>query len=71
VRNLRELLVESSNEMEKCKEEFIRMGKERDLLIGQLRELGCENDVLQRMKHEKEEEARGWRESYYVSRNHY
>ena len=71
VRNLRELLLESSHEMEKCKEEFLRMGKERDCLLLRVRELGGENDILHRIKVEREEEARGWRETYYMSRPHY
>ena len=37
VRNLRELLLESSHEMEKCKEEFIRLGRERDSLVLKIR----------------------------------
>ena len=61
VRNLRELLLESSHEMEKCKEEFIRLGKERDSLVLRLREMGGECEVLHRIKNEREEEARGWR----------
>lgn len=40
VRNLRELLLESSNEMERCKEEFLRMGREKDMLVMRLREMG-------------------------------
>ena len=71
MRNLRELLLESSNEMEKCKDEFLRMGREKDVLLLKLRELGEDNDLLHKIKHEKEEEARGWREGYYLSRNRY
>ena len=37
VRNLRELLLERSHEMEKCKEEFIRLGRERDSLVLKIR----------------------------------
>lgn len=55
VRNLRELLLESSHQMEKCKEEFIRMGKERDILLLKLREIGCENEALHRIKVDREE----------------
>ena len=70
VRNLRELLLESSHEMEKCKEEFLRIGREKDLLINKVRELGGENEILYRLKNDREEEARGWRDSYYVSRHY-
>lgn len=68
IRGLKDLLMESSLEMEKCKEEFIRIGQEKDMLAARVRELGFENESLHRMKLEKEEEARGWRESYYLSR---
>lgn len=68
IRNLKDLLLESSLEMEKCKEEFIRIGREKDLLSVRVRELDYENESLHRMKIESEEEARGWRESYYLSR---
>ena len=68
IRGLKDLLLESSLEMEKCKEEFIRIGKEKDLLAAKVRDLGFENESLLRLKVEKEEEARGWRESYYLSR---
>jgi hypothetical protein len=68
IRNLKDLLLESSLEMEKCKDEFLRIGREKDLLSVKVRELGYENETLHRMKFEKEEEARGWRESYYLSR---
>jgi len=69
--SLRELLMESSNEMEKCKEEFLRMGRERDILLLKVKELGGEKEFFHIIKHEKEEEARGWREGYYMSRNRY
>jgi hypothetical protein len=54
--------------MEQCKEEFLRLGREKDHLAVKVRELGYENETLHRMKFEKDEEARGWRESYYLSR---
>ena len=47
------------------------MGREKDILLLKVRELGGENDILHRIKNEKEEEARGWREGYYMSRNRY
>jgi chromosome segregation ATPase len=68
IRNLKDLLLESSLEMERCKDEFLRIGREKDNLAVKVRELGFENETLYRMKFEKEEEARGWRESYYMSR---
>ena len=64
-------MLESSNEMEKCKDEFLRMGREKDILLLKVRELGGENEILHKIKYEKEEEARGWREGYYKSRNRY
>lgn len=65
------MLLESSGEMEKCKEEFLRMGREKELLLARVRELGGENEMLHKIKYEKEEEARGWKDSYYISRNRY
>jgi hypothetical protein len=43
IRNLKELLHESSLEMDNCKEEFLRIGRERDHLAVKVRELGYEN----------------------------
>jgi hypothetical protein len=43
IRNLKEILLESSREMDKCKEEFLRMEIEREQLI--------------RINHECEQEA--------------
>lgn len=43
IRNLKDLLLESSLEMEKCKEEFLRIGREKDHLTVKVRELGYEN----------------------------
>ncbi len=40
IRNLKDLLLESSLEMEKCKDEFVRLGREKDHLLIRLRELG-------------------------------
>jgi hypothetical protein len=37
IRNLKDLLLESSLEMERCKEEFIRIGREKDHLAVQVR----------------------------------
>jgi hypothetical protein len=41
--------------MDKCKEEFLRIGREKDLLSVKVRELGYENETLHRMKFEKDE----------------
>ena len=41
--------------MEKCKEEFLRIGREKDHLAVKVRELGYENETLHRMQFEKEE----------------
>jgi hypothetical protein len=54
--------------MERCKEEFVRMGKEKDILLVKLREMGIENETLYRIKNDREEEARGWRESYMMQK---
>ena len=40
ISNLKDLLMESSSELERCKDEFIKMGRERDILLVKLRELG-------------------------------
>ena len=40
---MKELLLESSLEMEKCKDEFLRIGREKDHLAVKVRELGYEN----------------------------
>jgi hypothetical protein len=40
IRNLKDLLLESSLEMERCKEEFLRIGREKDHLAVKVRELG-------------------------------
>ena len=53
VRNLRELLLESSNEMEKCKDEFLRMGREKDALVQRIRDLGGENEILHKIKNDR------------------
>jgi hypothetical protein len=34
---MKDLLLESSMEMEKCKDEFIKMGREKDHLVVKLR----------------------------------
>lgn len=47
------------------------MGREKDILLLKVRELGGENELLHKIKYEKEEEARGWRDGYYMSRNRY
>lgn len=46
------------------------MGKDRDLLLVRLKEAGCENEVLHKIKVDREEEARGWKESYYMSKRY-
>lgn len=68
VKALKELLMESSLEMERCKGEFLRLSQEKDLLVGKMRELDLENETLYRVKLEMEEEARVWRETYYTAR---
>ena len=68
IRNLKDILLESSLEMEKCKEEFLRIGREKDHLAVKVRELGYENETLHRMQFEKDEEVRGWKETYYMNR---
>ena len=70
INNLKDLLMESSSELERCKDEFIQMGRERDILLVKLRELGHENDALYRIKQEREQEGREWRDAYYRSRNY-
>ena len=40
---MKELLMESSDEMEKCKEEFLKICREKDILTIKLREMGLEN----------------------------
>lgn len=37
VRDMKELLVESCEEMEKCKQEFLRISREKDILTIRLR----------------------------------
>jgi len=37
IRNLKDLLLESSLEMERCKEEFLRIGREKDHLAVKVR----------------------------------
>jgi hypothetical protein len=39
LKNLKDLLMESSLEMERCKGEFMRLDKEKELLMGKMREL--------------------------------
>ena len=53
--------MESSLEMERCKPEFMRLDKEKEVLLGKMRELDLENETLYRIKMEMEEEARVWR----------
>ena len=36
--------------MERCKDEFIRIGREKDLLSVKVRELGFENESLHRLR---------------------
>ena len=52
---LRELLFESSVELEKCKNEFVDLAKEN-------------NHLLTRLK-AAEEESKTWRDSYYLAKN--
>ena len=54
--------------MERCKGEFLRLDKEKEVMMGKLRELDAENETLYRIKLEMEEEARIWRETYYLNR---
>lgn len=68
LKGLKDLLVESSLEMERCKGEFLRLDKEKEVLLAKLREMDLENDTLYRIRLEMEEEARIWRETYYLNR---
>lgn len=68
LKSMKELLMESSLEMERCKGEFLRLDKEKEVMMGKLRELDAENETLYRIKLEMEEEARIWRETYYLNR---
>ena len=65
---LREVLGESSLEMETCKAEFIRMGREKDRLLLRLRELENQRQAADHVRLEFEEEARSWRDKYYAVR---
>jgi|JI9StandDraft_1071089.scaffolds.fasta_scaffold761031_1 hypothetical protein len=49
IKNLKDLLMESSNEMERFKDEFIRLGADKDSLVMKLRELDMENETLHRI----------------------
>lgn len=49
IKNLKDLLMESSNEMERFKDEFIRLGADKDSLAMKLRELDMENETLHRI----------------------
>lgn len=40
---MKQLLIESSNEIDRCKEEFLKLGREKDIMAIKLRELGLEN----------------------------
>lgn len=51
---LRELLVESSGELERCKKEFLSLANENTMLLSKLK--GAE------------EEAKTWRDSYYLNK---
>lgn len=60
--------MESSLEMERCKGEFLRLDREKDVMLAKLRELDAENETLYRIKLEMEEEAKIWRETCYLNR---
>ena len=53
--SLRELLMESSFELEKCKNEFLDLAKENTHLLGRLKAT--------------EDETKTWRDSYYMAKN--
>lgn len=52
---MREMLRESSYELENCKEEYIKLGKERDLLAIRLEEANYEICSLRRVKMDRED----------------
>lgn len=52
--NLRDLLMESSVELERCKKEFLSLAKENSVLLEKLKA--------------SEEETRTWRDSYYLNK---
>jgi hypothetical protein len=41
--------------MERCKDEFLRLAHDKDMLLVKLRELDLENETLHRIKLEREE----------------
>jgi hypothetical protein len=46
----------------------VRLDKEKEVLLVKLKELDLENETLYRIRLEMEEEARIWRETYYLNR---
>lgn len=59
---------QSSYELERCKDEFIKIGKERDFLMVKLEQVNNENSSLRMIKVDREEEAKSWRDSYYLTK---
>ena len=47
----------------------MKLLKERDLLAVRLEETSYDNGNLRRIKYEREQEARSWRDSYYLTRS--
>lgn len=64
-------MVESSFEIEKSKEELMRLAFERDNFALQAEKTYQDNEKLYRMKRESEEEVFKWRNAIYSQRNPY
>ena len=61
---MRDLLVESSREIEVCREKFVSFERENRTLRHEMDRLVSENDSLIRLRRELEEESIKWRQNY-------
>ena len=66
MRRLRDLLMESSFEIERCKEELVRMSYERDSLAARADKVQLERE---RVFRQREIESESWMRSAYTARS--
>lgn len=71
IKNLKEVLMESSMEMERCKEEFLRLDRDKERLVRGVKDCETENMRLKALLTERDLEARQWRDTYVAMKARY
>jgi chromosome segregation ATPase len=71
VDGLKEVLIESSLEMERCRDELIKGERDREVVRLERDEAELRIEKLERLLSDREKEAERWRDNYYAIRNKY